>query len=299
MAGGTTTTFAEALQTVLQPAMIKTFSENTPMMNLVGTIPAKSGKGIEWIVNSAGNDSAESFDEGDSAPEAGYQTYISPLIEHNDFQATAKLTGHARARLKGGHFDAAAAEVQGAIKALARVVETTIVADFIDAIDDDTLYGAVNRATYGLDSFVKDASSTVLKIEYMEDCWEALGLDGRDVDFSDFFFFCSGEQDMAYQRAVDGVGGVNLNLNVGAVLDAGRAQSVREFNTKPIVVIPTMTNTYMFGSKKSDLVIEELEGLIISPLGKTDDSENYLITWRGKGFHRDPLRACRIESLTA
>lgn len=297
MAGATTTTLAEAIQTTFQPGLIKTFYEGTPLVDFFGTKPSLGGDSVDWKVHYAGNTSAETFSEGDAAPAAGYQSFVDATRVHQHFQSVVQISGHAKAALKNGYFDGAVLEIQGGVKALAHLVETTMVASFIDAIDDDTSYAGLTRATYNLDSYVRAGGSAALSVAMIEDCLEAVQLDDRVADLSDWVWICSPEQDMAYQRAADGLGGVNLNLAVGSTLDVGRAQSARAFSGKPIVVIPTMTNTYFFGTKKSDVLIEEAQPMMIEPLAKTDDSEKWLITWRGELVHKDPYRASRIEAL--
>ena len=297
MSGATKTTLATAINSVFRPVMVKTFDESTPIVDFFGTVPSLGGDSIDWKINYAGSDSAETFSEGDAAPAASYQSYVDATLGHNHFQNTVQISGHAKDALKNGYFDGAIKEIQGGVSALGHLVETTIMADIVDAIDDDTTYAGLTRATYGLASFVQAGGSVALTVEMLENCWEAMLLDGRTVDMSDFLWFCSPEQDMAYQRAADGLGGINLNLEMGSQLDVGRAQSSRSFNGKPIVVFSTLTNTYVFGTKKSDILIEEARPLTIEALGKTDDTDKFLITWAGKGAHLDPLRACRIEAL--
>jgi len=297
MAGATTTTLAKAIKTTFQPVMQKTFSEATPIMDFFGTKPSLGGDSIDWKVNYSGNDSAETYSEGDAAPAAGYQSYIDATLAHNHFQLTVQISGHAKDAMKNGYFDGAMKEIQGGVSALGRKVETTVMADIVDAIDDDTSYAGLTRATYNLDCFVQAGGSAALTVAMMENCWEAKMLDARAGDMSDWLWFCAPEQDLAYQRAADGLGGVNLNLAIGSQLDVGRAQSGRSFNGHPIVVFTTLTNTFMFGSRKSDILIEEARPLTIDPLGKTDDTDKFLITWAGKAAHLDPYRATRIEAL--
>ena len=297
MATASTTTLAEALQTHFQPAMIKTFSEITPIMDFIGTTPAKSGKAIEWQVNTSGNDSAETYSEGDAAPTGGSQAYYSPSVSFNHFQAVAHISGHANDAMKGGYFDGAIKEVQGTVSALAHLAEETIMADIVAAIAIDANYGGIDRTTLVMDAFNVAAGSVALSIEDMEDCWEAMHIEPRICDMSDWFWFCAAEQDMAYQRAADGLGGINISMNIGDVMDVGRAQSTRAFNGRPIVVFPTLTNTLMYGSKKSDLLIEELRPLKITPMGVTEDADKFLITWAGKAVHLHPGRATYISGL--
>jgi len=298
MAVASATTLAEALQTHFQPAMVKTFYEGTPIIDFLGTTPAKSGKAIEWQVNTTGNDSAETYSEAAAAPTGGSQAYYSPSVAFNHFQAVSHISGHAKDAMKGGYFDGAIKEIQGTVSALAHLAEETIMADIVAAIAIDANYGSIDRTTMGMDAFNVAAGSVALSIEDMEDCWEAMHIEPRICDMSDFFFFCAAEQDMAYQRAADGLGGVNLNLNLGATLDVGRAQSSRAFNGSPIIVFPTLTNTYMYGSKKSDLLIEELRPITIVPMGVTEDADKFLVTWAGKAVHLNPGRATYISGLS-
>lgn len=301
MAGATTTTAAAAVAKTFEPMLQKTFDENVKLINHFGKTDAKDGLYSYWNVHYAGNTSSETYSEGDPAPNPGYQSTVQAAVAHNSIQTVVQISGHLQDSMSIGdrYFDAVKLEMQGGVNALMHKVEETLAAQLIDAIDDDTSYAGLTRATYGLASAVTSASSAALSMSMLEEAWEDVSIDGRNVDKSDFEIYSSAEQETAYVRCASGAGGNYVYQKLGdGAFDAGRLQSTTAFNAAPWYVIPTLTNTYVFGSRKSDIVIEEARALTIKPLAKTDDSDKWLITWRGGLTHRNPKMTFRIESLT-
>ena len=301
MAGETTTTQAAAIAKTYQPMLEKTFYDGLPILTHFGMQPALDAAATNIIFHYAGNTSAQTYSEGDAAPAPGTESTVQGTVAHNSLQATVKVSGHLKDSMRYGqrYYNALDLAMEGAVNALMHKVEETLMAQFIDAIDDDTSYAGLTRATYGLACAVTDASSAALTMNMLEEAWEDVSIDGRVVDKTDFELYSSAEQLTAYTRAASGLGGNYVYQQLGqGTFDAGRIQSSIAFNGAPWVVLPTLTNTYVFGCRRSDVMIEEARPLTIEPLAKVDDTDTWLLTWRGGLVHKNPKMAFRIESLT-
>jgi hypothetical protein len=310
MAGATTTTLATAINTIFDPMMRKTFDEATPLLNLLGKTPSKGGDSSDWKIHYAGN-AGESYSEGDTPPSAGNQSYADATVAHGNYWNVVQITGHAKDALKNGYFDGVQKEMIGGVSGLLRVIENAMMALLVAAINDDTSYAGLTRATYHMDSYVKAGGSAALTTAMLSEIYQALKLSPRSVTYdpSDHMFLSGPEQWTAYTEVATGLivtgdaeaAGANLPLvtNIAdGTLDAGLQAKSGFYNRIPWFEANTLTNTYVFLTRRSDIVIEESRPLTIEPLGKIDDSDRFLLTWGGNLTHRDPYRAARIEALT-
>ena len=70
------------------------------------------------------------------------------------------------------------------------------------------------------------------------------------------------------------------------------------YNGIPWRPIATMTNSLVLFTRIADILVETFRPITIKPLGKTDDTDKWLVTYRGNLVHVDPYRSARIEALT-
>jgi hypothetical protein len=299
MAGLTTTTAADAIADLYSKEVAKTFYDATPIFNHFGPLqPSQGGDSYDWFVQSAGNGSAEEFSEGDPAPAAGNLTMPAATLAYRHYQATVQLTGHARAALKNGHLDLVDREMMGGRDSLLHKIEEGMATDLASAIDDSTNYAGLTRATYNLSSVVTSGSSAALTLSLLKEMWEDLHLDGRATDWSDLEILSSQEQATAYTEAADDPGGVYMRKDIaGGTMDLGRFQAPLQYNSRPWFVMPTLTNSIVMFTKRSNVKLIEHEGVKVSPLGKTEDADKFLLTWRGRLVHTNPYHAGKLESL--
>ena len=296
----TTTTASAAIAKHFLPAIEKSFYNGVPILNHYGISERHGSNSIDVLFHSAGNSSAQTYSEGDAAPLAGYQTIVAGTIAPASYQAVVRITGHLRDAIGSGdrYYDAVGVEMQKGAEDLMHKVEEGLAADYIDAIDDDTTYLGLTRATYNLTSIVTEAASARLTNAMLETAWKNVSIDGRVVEKSDFEIVSTAEQAAIYGRIATELGGIYVSQALGSgPLDSGRLQSGLKFNSAPWVVLPTLTNTYVFGTRKSDVYIRETRGVTVDPIGKVDDSDAFLLTWRGRLIHKNPNNTFRIEAL--
>lgn len=312
MAGATTTTLTAAINTLYQPGMPKTFYEGTPFLNLIGFPgkPALAGDSIDWQVNYAGN-AGSILNEGDTLPAAGNQSYVNLTVAHTTFANVVQITAQAKAAMRNGYFDGVQKELDGALTGLKHKIEEKFVTVLEGAVNDDTSYGGQTRATYNLASDVTAGGTAANTLANMSEMYETLQLDGPGViyDPNDHIITSSPEQLTAYTEiggaltygADDETTGANrpyVTNQTDPTFDAGLLKHVPYYNKIPWVTLATHTNTLVFLWKRSDVMIEEAQPILIEPLAKNDLSDSYVFSWIGGLAYRDPYRAARIEALT-
>ncbi len=314
MAGATTTTLALAIKKFYEPSMPKTFYEGTPLLQTVGMVPYQGGNAMDWFLNYAGNAAIEQ-NEGDAFPAAGNQSFIDLTVAYKKFSNVVQFTGEAKDAMKGGNFDGIKAELDGGLSGLMHKIEEGMVTLLEGAIDDSTNYAGKARATYGMTSEVVAGGSAALTLAMLSEAYETLQLDPRGVVFnpSDHMIISAPEQATAYTEVGTGIVvsdittadttavGVNRPYVMDSnnlILDAGLMKHNLFYNKIPWITLPTITNSIVMLTRRSDIKIEEVRAVQIEQLAKTDDSDTFAFTWRGGLRHRDPYRAAKIEALT-
>jgi len=301
MAGATITTLTEFIQDYFQDELTKTFYQGLPLMATLGTRPpAKDGDSVDYRVWSAGH-TAINYEEDHTPPAPGNNTYASPTFQYIYAWDVARITGHAIDALKGGDIDPVESEMRGATDGVRYKIENNCVADLISAIDDTTNYGGVNRSTYHLDSVDVAGGSAAPTLAKLAEMTDSLRVSPRvrSETEGDLIVMSSFEQIRNYTDLV-GVNNIPWQVDPNnQVFDLGRVKPMVQLETIPWYCIPTLTNTYIFLTRKNDLVIEMKRPITLKELGPVDDSQRVLITCAAKLYHRDPYRAARISALTA
>ena len=312
MAGATTTTLTSAVNTLYQPGLVKTHYEGTPLLNLLGWPPKPNlaGKTIDWKINYAGN-AGSIVNEGDALPEAGNQTFADMSVSHVTATNVVQITSQAKAAMKNGHFDGVKAELDGGLSGLNHKIEEKFISLLEAAINDDASYGGQTRSTVHADSDVTAGGTAANTLANMSEMYETLQIDPRAVIYNpaDHIITSAPQQLTAYTEiggALTYVGddessGVNrpyVTNQTDASFDAGLLKHVPFYNKIPWITLPTHTNTLVFLWKRSDIIMEESQSVLLEPLGKTDLSDKWVFSWIGGLAYRDCYRAARIEALT-
>jgi len=311
MAGATKTTLATAIKTTFEPGMRKTFYEGTPLLNMFPRRSNIGGDSVDWKIHYAGN-AGTTFSEGDTPPAAGNQSYIDATVGHQHFWNVVQITGHAKDAMKNGYFDGVQKEMQGGVDGLLHAIEENFVGVLEAAINDDTTYAGLTRATYAIASDVTAGGSGALSLAMLSEMYETMKLDPRGIMFNnpnEWALMSCPQQLTAYTEVATGfivtgdteASGGNRPYGTSQtdpVMDAGMLKHTLKYNNLPWYELATMTTSLILLTRKSDVLIEECRPLTIEPLGKIDDSDRFLISWGGQIVHLDPFRAARIEALT-
>ena len=300
MSGETTTTLSNYIFTDYSDEVRKTHYQGTPLINFFGVRPQeKTGDSMDWIVESAGY-TAYNYTEGSTPPSPQSQTSVSLTLGFKYCWTVAKITGHAVDALRNGFLDPVNKAMDDAVNAVNYKCETNMVASFIAAIDDDTTYGGANRAAYNLASVVVDGGGVALTGAKLDSLREGVKLRPKDNDGGDLVYLSAPEQLTAYAE-ISGTAYNEINYVHGAgdgVYDISRIKPSMRYAGAPWYEIPTMTNTYVFLTRKSDVVIEEHRPITFKMLGAVDDADMILVSRSMEMKHYDPYRAGRIELLS-
>lgn len=314
MAGATTTTLSAAIRTIYNEPMTKTFYEGTPLLRLLGWPfkPHLAGKSTKWQLNYAGN-AGVLLNEGDALPAAGNQTYANASVDHFTAANTVQITAQAKAAMENGHFDGVKKELDGGLSGLLHKIEEKCVSLLEGALNDDTSYAGLTRATVHMDSYVVAGGSAANTLANMSEAYEALQLDPRGVDYdtTDYIVSSAPEQLTAYteiggrliysEGGDPGATGINTPYNMSQndeKFDAGLMKHTHYYNKLPWKTLATHTNTLVFFWRPSQVIAEEGQSVALEPLAKTDLSDSFVFSWIGGLAYRDPYRAARIEALT-
>jgi len=312
MADVTSTTLANAINTVFMPGITKTFYEGTPLLRLLGWPfqKAAGGDSIDWKLKYAGGE-ASLIDEGDTLPAPRNLTFANMTIAPQLVTAVSKITGHAQDFMGAAHFDGIKEELDGGVDAMLHKIEEYCVSQFEAAVNDDTNYGGQTRATVHADSDVTAGGTAALTLAMMSEMYETLQLDPRAVEFdpSDHMLLSAPEQLTAYTEIATGLiyqgddesAGVNRPYTQMAgdnVLDAGFLKHSVKYNNLPWFSLATMTNSLVFLTRRSNIITREFGKLEIKPLGRYDDADSFQFRAHVALAHNDTYRAARIEALT-
>jgi hypothetical protein len=290
--------------------MVKTFYEGTPFLSLFPFRQNLSGNSIDWKLNYAGN-AGFLYNEGDALPAAGNQSYANMTVAHVHVGNVVQITGHAKDAMKNGYFDGYLKELEGGRTGLLHKVEEKLISMYEAAINDDTSYGGQTRATVNADSDVTAGGSAALTQAMLSEMYETQQLDPRGTVYNpgDHIITSAPEQLTAYTESATGVivtgdaeaSGANLPYGHDSAnpnLDSGLMKKNITYNNIPWIPLATHTNTLVFLTKRSDVLIEEARPVTMEPLAKVDDSDTWFFSWAGALAHLDPYRASRIEALT-
>lgn len=301
MAGATTTTLSNFVSDVFfQEGITKTFFDSTPLISMFGTKPAsKPGDSVDWTVNSSGH-TAVNYSEGHTPPVAGYNTFVNLTMSYKYAWDTIQVTGHAIDALKGGRIDPVMTEIDAAVRAVAYKQEQNMAASLLAAIDDSTNYASANRSTYNLLSLVVAGGSAAVTLAKLSELYEGLKLLARAKPETegDLIILSSIEQLIAYTELTGVQYKEHQTFAADTRFDLGRIKPSMTYNGIPWYVVPTLTNTVIYLTRKSDVEIIEKRAIKVEPLAKVDDSDKLLVTSAMELIHHDPYRAGKIEALT-
>jgi len=300
VSGETTTTLSNYIFTDYSDEVRKTHYQGTPLLNFFGVRPQeKPGESMDWIVESAGY-TAYNYTQGATPPSPQSQTSVALTLGFKYCWIVAKVDGAAVDALRNGFLDPVSKAMDDAVSAVNYKCETNMVASFIAAIDDDTTYGGANRAAYNLASAVVDGGSAALTAAKLDSLREKVKLRPKDNDAGDLVYISAPEQLTAYAE-ISGTAYNEKNFIYSSeegVYDISRIKPSMRYAGAPWFEIPTMTNTYVFLTRKSDVVIEEHRPITFKMLGAVDDSDMILVSRSMEMKHYDPYRAGRIELLS-
>ena len=300
----TRTTIDAAVYAAIEPGLVTTFAQSTPLLNLLGAKPLESGDTINWKVKYSGTSAGGDFDEGDAIPSAGRSLYANCQRSLQAVGVPVTITGHALDALRGNrnYFDALKEEMNDGMRQLAMLVEADVLAWLLESVDDDTTYAGQTRATVHMDSVVVDADSGTLSVAQMRYATAQLRYRPREVVLSPSEHMILSAPDICDEYKENLVAGYDATRPLvrnasDPNLDAAMFQKTAHFANVPWYEVNSMASTYWLLVKKSDIMLRYNRGFTIEPLGKDSDDTKWWMTWHGGLGYRDPYRAAKIENI--
>jgi hypothetical protein len=278
MAGATTTTLTTAIQKTFQ-TMVETYDyAETPLRNMLRIVPSPSGNAVDWKIHYGLNTTSANFSEGDAVSAAGNNTFADATISNTAgyMRTMVQYTGHAVDALKGGYFDGIMKETEGAIKAHMHAKEDLLVTAIEAAIDSGGSYAGLLRATYLLAAYENAVGTTALT-DY-QTMWTTLSKLEIGADLSSHIFACNHTMIQEYLDVAAGVQFLEYGQIQGGVIDAGKLTRLPQYNGRPFIDVPTLTDGTVLFFNPADFWITEFRPIQIDQMGKTDDSSVFSIT---------------------
>lgn len=308
----TMTTAVAAINKYFSPMLTRTIYTSKELMGMFTFTPNEGGDDMNWKYAYASGD-AEQAAEGDPAPASSNVTYADMTEDPVKVQITVGWTGEVKDLMRSGgnYFDAIAQALKEGTEKLTYKAEQLMQAKLLAAIDDSATYGGQTRTTVHADSVIETTGGALTRA-FLSTTYEGLKLGPRAcnmADVSDWVILSSIYQETAYSELFGyivtgdaeaaGAALPYVTSDENPSLDAGMYKHTFSYNKIPWYGWANMTDGYVLFTRKSDVICREFRPVTIEPLGKTDDSDQLLLTYRCGLYHRDPYRAAKIEDLTA
>lgn len=309
----TLTTAVAAINKRFSPVLTRTIYTSRELMGMINFPPNEGGDDLNWKYKYSSGD-AEQANEGDPVPASSYISYADMTMDPLKVQHVVGWTGEVKDLMRSGgnYFDAISDALFEGTEKLLYKAETLAQAQLLAAIDDSATYGGQTRTTVHADSVVVAAGTAALTRAHLSSAYEQLKLANRRANMgaiNDWAILSSVYQETAYgelsgqiYQADDETTGANYpytTQDTNKTFDVGMHKHVFQYNKIPWQGWANMTDGYVLFTRKSDIIGRTFRPVTIEPLGKTDDSDQLLMTFRWGLYHRDPYRAARIEGLTA
>ncbi len=295
------TTAAQSIAAIYQKELEKTFYDDVPLVKWLGE-PRQNTDGqnkVQWNAKYAGNTSAENFSEGDTAAASGYCSFVGLELDFEHSWAFAELTGHLQAANSGSakQFDIIEEEMQGLKDALWVKIHSNMVTALEAAYDDDASWASITRATYNMIPVVRTASATDLAegdLKYVH-----INMRKRSAIVPGDTFILGAPEQMDKFEALLGTGAGNpvIQGQKDGSFSMGFNHKPMDYKGVPLIEVFGMTSTLLLWVRRSKIDWIKHQGLIIEPLGKSNDTTKFKGTWRGKLRIKTPYLGGRIEGL--
>jgi len=295
-----TTDLGTYIRNVLTPQVQETFSQGTATWDLLPETTYEGGTEWTWPIKSSLGSGAVITTEGGPSPAASGATIATATQTYSTIQAVGRITGEAKSALKNGYIDGVRENIMDKVREVQNRADTYANAQIIDAIDDDTSVYGLTRATYNLASSVVEGGSGALTKAMLDTGYEACRTRPRSVQMQDFAIISAYEQMQAYTE-ISGAQYAESNFVWTAAdtdYDIGKIGKRVSYNGKPWLELDGMTNTYVFGTRLSDLRKKIKAPIQVLPLGRTDYSDGFIVVMEAAVVHMNPHKAFRIEALT-
>jgi hypothetical protein len=318
MAGVTAAaSIADALKTQAVVGVVESLFRNNEVMGEFPMIPFTGGSTINIKQHYAGNTSVGVYSEGDAIGVAGSQSYITAQWPEAHYKGVMQITGHARDFTRNGSneavfFDQIAMESERIVNDMIHQISIDMLGTGLTSpvgiqgiVDSTGTIAGLSRATYTWFAAYEAASLTSSTAIQVADIDSAMS-QSQDQPYAGMVdeIWTSWHQQFKLKGAVGNVGVSNSpvriisqgpgpqGINVGDVRDQMFVGSV------PIKTKRNLDNSIWLGLTKADFFIGKMREFQVDELGKTDDSDKYLVTASFGLGNKNPKRSWKQTGYT-
>lgn len=302
LTGATRSSITAAVRAAIEPGLVTTFAQSTPLLNLLNIQQLESGDSINWKVKYAANSAGGDHNEGDPLPTAGKASYADATRSFQLLGVPVKVSGHAMDAARGSYFDPIEQEMQDGIKQLALLTEAKVLVWLLAAIDDDSTYAGLTRSTVHMDSVVVDADSGTLAIAQLKSLVQQLKARPREVVLNpaDHMWLSAPTLSDEYKdnlvAGYDAAHPIVRNAS-DQVLDASTLQKTGYYAGVPWYEVNSLAETYVILLNKNHVKLRWIRNVTVEPLGKTSDDTEWWMTYHIGMAISDPYRNGKIENI--
>lgn len=318
MAGVTAAlSLAAALKDQRVEGIVESLFRNDEVMGEFATRDFTGGATINITHHYAGNTSVGRYSEGDAAGVAGSQSYIVAQWGPSYYKGVIQITGHARDQLRNG--DPQAAFFDQISEEFARIIP-----DMVHAISEDMLgtglvdpvgvqgicdsagsIAGLSRSTYTWFQAFEGASLTSSTVIEVADI-DSATYQSHDPPYNGRVsaLWTSWKQQFRYKTKIGNAGVSNsplrINVNGGGpvTFNSGDVRDQAFYGSTPIKPKMGLTNSVWLGLTESTFFVGDMREWTVEQLGKTDDSDKFLVT-RAVGLgNEDPRRNWKLTGYT-
>lgn len=257
------------------------------------------------------NTSVVRYVEGDAAGAPGAQSYATAQWPFTYYKCTVQFTGHARDQLNNGNpqaafFDQLAMEFTSGSKDMIDKASTDALGAGLTSpvgiqgiADDAGSLAGLDRATYTWWKAYENTSSTTVTLADI-DTFDQVS---RDADYASNYdqVWCGPKQIRKLRGAIVLAGQANNSIKIdsgGTIKLSSNGDGIM-YGSSPFVPIRDLDNSIMIGVPSSELFLIWRRQMQVELLGKTDDSDKYLITMALCIGADNPKHFWKLTGLTA
>ncbi len=284
----------DALKSQAVQEQIEQLYRNDEVMREFQMRPFTGGSTINVKMHYAGNTSVSTYSEGDAIGQAGAQSYITAQWPEAHYKCVVQITGHARDFTKDGSnsavfYDQAGQEIQRGMVDIVHQISldmlstgTTAPVGLQGIVDSTGTLAGLSKSTYTWwASYETAGSSTTITVADLNSGLASAADPPYAARIS--AFWTSWKQKGKHANVIGNAGAANspIQIQVGNGTPSINMPSTTDISYHggvPIKPKSNLTNSIWLGLTESDFFIGVSRDITVALLGKTDDSDKYLIT---------------------
>jgi len=313
MAGLTAaSSIADALKTQAMSGVSEAIFRNQEVMGRFTRVPFTGGANLNVKLNYGGNTSVATYSEGDAAGVPGSQSYLTANFGAQYYKMGIQITGHARDQLRNGSPGAAfynqiELEFTSGMKDLTDKISTDMLGTGLTPpvgiqgiVDSSGTLGGIAPGTYTWWAAYEAAgAATTIAISDLDGATQ----NSRDAEYAADIteIWVSWKQQNKLKGVIGnpGVANNSVQIQTGQNINLTGTSQPITYDGLPIIPIRDLTNSIVLGLSMPELFLGVMRDYQVDPLGKTDDSDKFLVTCAFGLGTKNRKKHWKITTLTA